>query len=112
MRFWLAAFVLVFAAVELFNWFAALGSWHPTGLWLLLGGVGLALLSNLPTPSDETVKSTADDKTEGTPQAQNKATHSSEPVAQVSAGQGQAVAPLSADKDKDSVSFKVRPLKR
>ena len=106
MRFWLASFVLVFAAVELFNWFSALGSWHPPGIWLVLGGVGLAALSNLPSPT-KTDSST--DEVEAA-QAKNKATGSTEPVAQVSAGQGQKVQPLAANKD--SVSFKVRPLKR
>ena len=46
LRFWFVAFVVLFVAVELFQWVAALGSWQPTGMWLLLGGMGLAAASN------------------------------------------------------------------
>ena len=118
MRVWLAAFVLLFAAIELFEWITQLGSWQPTGVWLILGGMGLAALSNanhLPK-LDSTADSTSEQSNEKTAkkkaEAQN-ATSANEPVALRSAAQGEKIAPQAADEsDKDSISFKVRPLKR
>lgn len=129
MRVWLAAFVLLFAIIELFEWFAQLGSWQPTGMWLILGGMGLAALSNASQLSAThsaasnsiTSNSIQDDSTTETQQSnaqptakQQKATPSKQAVApQISETKSQKVATSLTDgSDKDSISFKVRPLKR
>ncbi len=46
MRVWLAGFVVLFVGVELFEWFAQLGSVQASGMGLILGGMGLAAASN------------------------------------------------------------------
>ncbi len=114
-RVWLSVFVMLFAIAELFEWLAELGSWQPTGVWLILGGMGLAALSNaarLPKISvSETLATEAGAKGGGpakqpSADAAQKATGSNQPVAQVSA------ASTDASINSDSISFKVRPLKR
>ncbi|MEL6556310.1 MAG: hypothetical protein AAFQ63_23075 [Cyanobacteria bacterium J06621_11] len=124
MRVWLAAFVLLFAIIELFEWFAQLGSWQPTGMWLILGGMGLAALSNasqLSATNSAASNSIKGDSTIETQQSnaqpvakQQKATPSKQAVApQISETKSQKVAAsLTDESDKDSISFKVRPLKR
>ncbi len=143
MRVWLSAFVVLFAIAELFEWLAGLGSWQPTGVWLILGGMGLAALSNaahLPklsaveegTESTEQVRQlqvrqlTANVPINQPANGSQKATGSNRPVAQASA---QVLAQIPAAQveeikseiksqmvdnksDSDSISFKVRPLKR
>lgn len=101
MRFWLTAFVLIFAAVELFQWFAGLASWEPGGVWLVLGGMGLAVLSNAGQLKAGQVADAQRDSI--VPEAD--ATPAAAPEKR---------AEKSTDKfaDKDSISFKVRPLKR
>lgn len=46
MKFWLTCFVLLFTGAELFEWFSQLESWQASGIWLVLGGMGLAAASN------------------------------------------------------------------
>ena len=41
-----SAFVVLFVAIELLDWIGQMGSVQPSGIWLLLGGMGLAVLSN------------------------------------------------------------------
>jgi len=106
MRFWLAAFVVLFAAAELLDWVAQIGSWQANGMWLVLGGMGLAALSNLSRLStssanlEESAKGVTKSATEEMQAAKNKQVMATET-------QKQAVSD-----DKDSISFKVRPLKR
>jgi hypothetical protein len=45
-KFWLTCCVLLFLGAELLGWVAELGSGHPSGAWLILGGMGLAAASN------------------------------------------------------------------
>jgi len=102
--------MMLFAIAELLKWLAGLGSWQPTGGWLILGGMGLAALSNAAHLSKILVaKPATEDAIEGTEPASQqavsepqKATGSHQPVAQVSA----------VPTDSDSISFKIRPLKR
>ncbi|MEM9149873.1 MAG: hypothetical protein AAGB19_05405 [Cyanobacteria bacterium P01_F01_bin.3] len=110
MRFWLAAFVVLFAAVELFEWVTQLGSLQPTGIWLVLGGMGLAALSNAShwlrmtdaSASDESVKC----------MEQSTVADAGDAIAQVSAANSQKAGSLADQSAQDSISFKVRPLKR
>ena len=46
MKFWLTCFGLLFIGSELFQWFAELGGGQLSGVWLVLGGLGLAAASN------------------------------------------------------------------
>lgn len=46
MKFWLVCFGLLFVGAELLQWFAELGSRQPSGAVLILGGMGLAAVSN------------------------------------------------------------------
>lgn len=60
MKFWLVCFGLLFVGAELVQWFAELGSRQPAGAVLMLGGMGLAAVSNaahLPKVKSPKVKS-------------------------------------------------------
>ena len=46
MRVWLTCFGILFVGAELFQWVIQLDSWHFSGAWLVLGGMGLAVASN------------------------------------------------------------------
>ena len=46
MKFWLVCFGLLFIGAELWQWLAELGSQQPSGAVLILGGMGLAAVSN------------------------------------------------------------------
>ena len=119
MRFWLAAFVVLFAAVELFEWVTQLGSLQPTGLWLVPGGMGLAALSNVahwPKATDadglkeEEPKRT--DKVAPTKPIQEKISSTSSTVVERTVEQGRTLESIADPSEQDSISFKVRPLKR
>jgi len=114
MRFWLAAFVVMFAAVELFEWVAQLGSWQPTGVWLLLGGMGLAVLSNAAHWGKATDVEAL--KTDSEEPAIEKPSHgkiaSTDSAVVVSAEQSRKAESIADQSTQDSISFKVRPLKR
>lgn len=45
-KFWLSCFFLLFVCAELFEWIARLGSVQLHGVWLILGGMCLAVASN------------------------------------------------------------------
>ena len=46
MKVWLTCFGILFVGAELFQWVMQLDSWHFSGAWLVLGGMGLAVASN------------------------------------------------------------------
>ncbi len=46
MRVWLTCFGVLFVGAELFQWVVQLDTWHFSGAWLILGGMGLAAASN------------------------------------------------------------------
>ena len=103
MRFWLSAFVLLFAIAELFDWIAQVGSWQASGIWLVLGGMGLAAVSNGGFSTAQQIKG---EKVES---------GSVEKVKGLETKQGEKLEPNKAknlDRLEDSISFKVRPLKR
>lgn len=105
MRVWLVAFIALFAAVELFQWVLQLPSVRPSGVWLVVGGMGLAAASNfgrLAGSSQEAVKGREGDKETG-----NKG----EQIAQSTASAVSPTAPAKPD-ESDTISFKVRPMKR
>ncbi|MEL6938572.1 MAG: hypothetical protein AAFO84_05200 [Cyanobacteria bacterium J06598_1] len=117
MRVWLTAFVVLFAAIELFEWVMQLSSWQPPGLWLILGGMGLAALSNVThLPKVPPIKeiALAEDSAEGsTTGTHTKATGLNQPVAQIAATHQKTVDRKAAgESDKDTISFKIRPLKQ
>ncbi|MEO1636847.1 MAG: hypothetical protein AAFS04_17400 [Cyanobacteria bacterium J06631_9] len=105
MRVWLTAFVILFTAVELFQWILQLPSLQPSGFWLVVGGMGLAAVSNvgrLVGSGENAVKESGESqKTEG----------EKEELAQSTAS---TVAPTASAKpdEPDTISFKVRPMKR
>ncbi|MBE9063095.1 hypothetical protein [cf. Phormidesmis sp. LEGE 11477] len=107
MGFWLAAFILLFVAVELFNWIAQVGDWHASGVWLVLGGMGLAALSNWKTAKGSTKDNTKDSVAVAAT------------VSELSQQEEDCLKPSNAkavsgaiDRSDDSISFKVRPLKQ
>jgi hypothetical protein len=103
MRFWLSAFVVLFAIAELFNWIAQVGSWQASGIWLVLGGMGLAAVSN---GGFNAVQQREGEKVES---------ESVEKVTQEQKTKQNKLKPSKAkslDRSEDSISFKVRPLKR
>lgn len=110
MRFWLAAFVVLFAAVELFEWIAQLGSWQPTGIWLVLGGMGLAALSN----TAHWKQATDTNPLAESPEDKDKAaiTESDSAVVARAGEPSQSMPSIAEPSAQDSISFKVRPLKR
>ena len=123
MRFWLTSFVLIFSAIELFDWVMQRGSWHPTGIWLILGGMGLAAISNVSSARSPQVANSPDlaDHSNAVAQAADQvaeqalATSQSalpNSLAQAHESHWQAQPRPSLSQDKDSISFKVRPLKR
>ncbi|MGI8934530.1 MAG: hypothetical protein ACR2FS_10700 [Phormidesmis sp.] len=104
MKFWLVCFGLLFMGAELWQWLAELGSKQPSGAVLILGGIGLAAVSNaahLPK-----LKGAEDDS----------ASHLSStiPAADASADQPTARQPKpdpalnEAQSERGSISFKVR----
>lgn len=118
MRVWLAAFVLMFAAVELFQWFVGLSSWQPSGVWVVLGGMGLAVLSNAGQMQASQMKS---EQMNVDQMNANQASESDAAATATKAGEmPSSKMPSSVsepddssiDADQDSISFKVRPLKR
>ena len=105
MGFWLAAFIMLFAAVELFNWIAQIGSWHASGVWLVLGGMGLAAISNW--KPEEATDSTIDEAVEAQAVSgigRKEENHLKSTDAKVTSSAG--------DRLEDSISFKIRPLKQ
>ena len=116
MRVWFAAFVLLFAMIELFDWMMQLDSWQPTGMWLVLGGMGLAVISNASYWSIG--QPGLDNSKAGQADAQQKATVSEQTIAQIAETKSQKTKSqqmtdsLANQSDKESISFKVRPLKR
>jgi len=108
MRFWLAAFVVLFAAIELLDWVAQIGSWQPTGVWLVLGGMGLAAISNLSKISSHAVSADAEETTEPVKDSETGKTITA--TAQQTAPS--VYQQTTEQDDKNSISFKVRPLKR
>ncbi len=109
MKFWLSAFVLLFVAVELFDWVTQLGSLHDSGIWLLLGGMGLAALSNakhLSTAPD------VDKVQESVEQTDKALSDADSAVPEMAVSKQQKVESLAEKSAQDSISFKVRPLKR
>ena len=103
MRVWLASFVLVFAAVELFQWVKQVGGFHPTGLGLILCGLGLAAISNAgriaagSTGSAELVEGEL---------AEGEALQAVDLQAVEPSASATESAPI--DRSQDSISFKVR----
>ncbi len=101
MKFWLTCFGLLFVGAELFQWFAERGDGPLSGVWLILGGLGLAAASNaahLPkligtTASDATASDETDQDDPARTQIEER-TQKSLSVAEQSA--------------EDSISFKVR----
>lgn len=107
MKFWLTCFGLLFIGAELFQWFAELGGGKLSGVWLILGGMGLAAASNaahLPklakltnsTVSDATAPDKASDHLAQSQPKERLKKPITEPL---------SVAQQSAE---DSISFKVR----
>lgn len=100
MRVWLASFVLMFAAVELFQWAKQLGGFHPTGLGLIVCGLGLAAVSNVGHIAGGAEPA---ELAEGEP--------SEPPAAQTTKEESASPSSSSAeptDRSQDSISFKVR----
>lgn len=100
MRFWLSAFVILFAIAELFDWITQVDSWQASGIWLVLGGMGLAAVSNGFGSAQPPERSKKKSGTVG--KALSKA-------------EGECLEPSQIeviDRSDDSISFKVRPLKR
>ncbi len=100
MKFWLSAFVILFVAVELFDWIVEVGNWHASGVWLVLGGTGLAAVSNWGKGTGNWGKG---------PNAED------EQILKLSKAEGREIEDKEAegtDCSSDSISFKVRPLKR
>ncbi len=102
MKFWLACFLLLFVGAELFEWVAQIGSWHPSGVGLVLGGMGLAAASNaahlpkLVKPA-ETAKGSAIASTSTEESAESKTKNNLEkPVS------------IAEPSVRDSISFEVR----
>ena len=103
MKFWLSCFFLLFVAAELFAWVAQIGSVQPHGVWLILGGMGLAAASNaahLPKLSSS---------------RETKAIAKSPPIeSQVEEPQSNPIpqpnvpASVAEQSQEDSISFKVR----
>lgn len=108
MRFWLSAFVILFVAVELFDWIMQVGSWQASGVWLVLGGMGLAAVSNWDSGSSQRIG-----KGEvGIKEAQKPTENDMQTLDE---GKGEAIGQDGSDaldRSDDSISFKVRPLKR
>lgn len=102
MGFWLAAFIVLFAAVELFNWVVHIGSWHTNGVWLVLGGMGLAAISNWSVGKEGTKEVAAKETVSKLNQPEGEHLESVRTKATAHA----------VDRLDDSISFKVRPLKR
>ena len=97
MRVWLASFVLVFAAVELFQWVKQLEGFHPTGMGLILCGLGLAAISNAGHMAGGT----------GSAELAEEALSEQEilPTVEQSTSPSE---PEPTDRSQDSISFKVR----
>lgn len=108
MNFWLACFVLIFAAVELFQWFMQLGSWQASGPWLIVGGLALAAASNAShfatSSQQEDLPSTGQTQEDKPPQGTELAPTPLAPTVPPSAPQAQRV----GRDGQDSISFKVR----
>lgn len=108
MKFWLTCFGVLFIGAELFQWFVELGGGKFSGVWLILGGMGLAAASNaahLPKLPTKLTSSTVSDAT-----APNKASDhlaQSQPKERLKEPitEPLSVAQQSAE---DSISFKVR----
>lgn len=104
MRFWLSAFVVLFVAVELLDWVAHVTSLHAHGVWLVLGGMGLAAASN----SGRTHLLENEQESKRVSQSNvEKPKEDVQPPNKEKVDLGRGV-----DRSEDSVSFKVRPLKR
>ena len=102
MRVWLVGFVLLFVGVELFEWVAQLEFSQAGGYWIVLGGLGLAAISNakyLPRLS-------GDQQTEST-QRPKAPLVSQEPSTSQESSVGEAPE-KGIDRSEDSISFRVR----
>lgn len=102
MRFWLAAFIVLFAAVELLNWITQVSSWHASGVWLVLGGMGLAAVSNWK------VEESAEDNAAETETVAKLSQQEENFLESINAKAATSV----VDRSEDTISFKVRPLKQ
>ncbi len=98
MRVWLAGFVLLFVGVELFEWFTQLGSVQASGMGLILGGMGLAAISN----AGRWQKPVSGEEKSTNQQALNIETPTLQ-TPEIKAPAREAV-----DRSQDSISFKVR----
>ena len=104
MKFWLTCFGLLFIGAELFQWFVELGGGKPSGVWLVLGGMGLAAASNaahLPklTGSKVNDATALDEVSDRLAQTQPKE-HPKEPIKDPPSAARQSA--------EDSISFRVR----
>lgn len=108
MKFWLMCFGVLFIGAELFQWFAELGGGKLSGVWLILGGMGLAAASNaahLPKLTAKLISSTTSNAT--TPDKASDHLAQSQPKEHLkeTIPEPPSVAQQSAE---DSISFKVR----
>lgn len=109
MRVWLAAFVILFAAVELFQWVLRLPSLQPSGFWLVVGGMGLATMSNfgrLVDTGEKAAKGSGEDE-----KKRGKGEQLAQATTSTVASTVSSTAPAKPD-EPDTISFKVRPMKR
>ena len=100
MKFWLTCFGLLFIGAELFQWFAELGGDKLSSTWLILGGLGLAAVSNanhLPKLTGTTTSNPATDEASDRNPAKSQLEEPSP--------SSPSVARQSSE---DSISFKVR----
>ena len=118
MRFWLSAFVFLFAITELFNWLAQIGSWQMGGVWLVLAGMGLAAASNGGAAGLLGHREDAGSKSKGLRKGEAESKKAKDKPIETLSKEKEEVelkaksADRSIDRSDDSISFKVRPLKR
>lgn len=114
MKFWLTCFGLLFVGAELLQWVAELGSGQPDSVWLVLGGLGLAAVSNASHLPKLVSKAKADAvATDETDISEAKKNQSSEALRGDRAQNEPTLTqqkPLSVaqQSSEDSISFKVR----
>lgn len=110
MRFWLSAFVVLFAIAELFDWLAQVDSWRVSGIWLALAGMGLAAASNGGTAW---LWGNKEDEVDSGRLGNKAVDHKSMKDEAAERDEAEKIAPAKGiDRSDDSISFKVRPLKR
>ncbi len=108
MKFWLSAFVMLFAAVELFDWIVQAGGWHASGVWLVLGGMGLAAVSNVGNRGIGESEVGNGKREIGLGEGDKKNLD----LNQAKGEEVKGTDVEGTDRSDDSISFKVRPLKR